>query len=221
MKSNIEIVRDYLAGERPVSVFGYTGKEYVRRAIGDTWTDSKGVEWVQKETGPQRVNRMAEAVNAARGVDKCKTCKMDIKWGSRQDVRFYYKTGLCEGCLIDYETKLRVLGIYPDYETYKMASNELGATRDMKEKIKETIEYFESENTDVTMICNSEGFMERWKTTNKDQILVDAKKDLKEARRRISALTKIRDEHKKKYEEAAAKNNLEILCQTEKSAIKT
>ncbi len=218
MKSNISIVRDYLEGVRPVTVVGYTGENYVKHATGEHWTDAKGQEWEQLTSGPRKVNRVANIVREAIGVQKCR-CGMEIKWGSKADRLFYNKTGLCETCLIDYETKLRVLGIYADYETYKLASNEFGATRDMREKIKETIKYFKGNDTDVTMLCNSAGFMERWKTTNKDQILVDAKKDLKESRRRMAALTKIRDEHKQKYEEAAEKYNLEILCQTDKSAI--
>lgn len=220
MKSNIEIVKDYLAGVRPVIQVGYTGKEYVKRAVGERWTDKGGQEWVQRESGPQKVNRTADAVREAIGVQKCR-CGQDIKWGSKADRIFYMQTGLCEGCLIDYETKLRILGIYDDYEKYKLASNELGATKDLKAKIRETVKYFESGDTDVTMLCNSEGFMERWKTTNAEQILKDAKNDLKEARRRIAALTRIRDEQKAKYVEACAKYNLEVLCQTEKSPIKT
>jgi hypothetical protein len=116
---------------------------------------------------------------------------------------------------------LRVLGIYDSYEKYKLASNELGATKDLKAKIKETIKYFESGDTDVKMLCNSEGFTERWKTNNADQILADAKKDLNEARRRIDALVRIRDEEKQKYVAEATKYNMEILCQMEKSPIKT
>jgi hypothetical protein len=220
MKSNIEIVKDYLAGERPVSVFGYTGKEYVKRAAGDTWTDNSGQEWVQMASGPRKVNRVANIVREAIGVQKCR-CGQEIRWGSHSDRIFYRKTGLCEGCLIDYETKLRILGIYNDYEKYKLASNELGYVKDMKSKIQETIKYFESGDTDVKMLCNSEGFTERWKTTNAEEIIANAEKDLKEARRRIAALTRIRDEQKTKYVDACKKYNLESLCQMEKSPIKT
>lgn len=219
MKSNISIVKDYLAGIRPVSIFGYTPSE-IKRKIGDVWEDSKGITWKQENGFKTRVNKQADVIREARK-ETCKLCHQDIRWGSRADHLFFRKTGLCEGCLIDYETKLHVLGIYPDYEKYKLASNELGATKDLKEKIKGTIKYFSGNDTDVTMLCNSEGFVERWKTTNKDQILSDAEKDLKEARHRIEALTKICDEFKKKYESTAAKFNLEILCQTEKSAIKS
>lgn len=219
MKSNIEIVKDYLAGERPFIRVGYTGEKYVKRVTGERWTDPKGQEWVQRESGPQKVNRVADIVRAAIGKETCR-CGQEVKWGSRADRLFYRKTGLCETCLIDYETKLRILGIYGDYEQYKLASNELGATKDLKEKIKETIKYFESGDTDVKMLCNSEGFTERWKTTNADQILTEAKKDLMEARRRIEALSRIRDECKAKYIESCEKYKLEALCQVDQT-IKT
>jgi len=220
MKSNIEIVKDYMAGVRPFTRVGYTGQEYVKRAVGETWTDPKGQEWVQMASGPRKVNRVANIVREAIGVQKCR-CGQDIKWGSKADRLFYVRTGMCEGCLIDYETKLRVLGIYDDYETYKLSSNELGATKDLRDKIQETITYFESGDTDMTMICNSEGFTERWKTTNAEEIVQNAKADLKEANLRIDALTRIRDEQKAKYIESATKYNLDVLCQTEKSPIKT
>jgi hypothetical protein len=163
---------------------------------------------------------VANIIREAIGVQKCR-CGQDVKWGSRADRLFFMKTGLCEGCLIDYETKLRILGIYNSYELYKLASNELGAMTDLKSKIEESIKYFESGDTDVTMLCNSEGFVERWKTTNAEQVLADAKKDLKETRRRIVKLTKFRNAQKAKYIKEATKYKLEILCRTEKSPIKT
>ena len=128
---------------------------------------------------------------------------------------------MCEDCLIEYETKLRVLGIYNHYETYKVASNELGATKDLRSKVEETIKYFTSGDTDVKMLCNGEGFTERWKTTNAEEIVENAKNDLAEADRRIEALTRIRDEEKEQYVAAATKYGLEVLCQTDKSPTKT
>ena len=80
-KTNLQIVADYLSGTRPVSVFGYTGKEYVKRAAGDTWTDNSGQEWVQMASGPRKVNRVANIVREAIGVQKCR-CGQEIRWGS-------------------------------------------------------------------------------------------------------------------------------------------
>ena len=220
MKTNIQIVKDYLAGERPIAQFGYTGKKYIKRKVGEHWTDAKGIEWVQKDSGPERFNRVAELIRETIGEQKCK-CGASMKWGSKHDRLFFRKTGLCENCIIDYETKLRVLGIYEAYEKYKLASNELGTIKDLKVKIEDTIDYFKKGDTDVTMLCNSEGFTERWKTTNTEQILEDAQKDLEKTIKQIDVLTKFRDECKSKYIEDAIKHGLETLCQADlKSPIK-
>ena len=219
MKSNIDIVKDYLAGVRPVSQFGYNGKPYTKHKIGEIWKDGTG-EWIQKESGPERFNRVAKLIRDTIGEQKCK-CGADMKWGTKADRLFFRKTGMCEECIINYETKLRILGIYTDYEQYKLASNELGATKDMVSKIEDAIKYFSSGDTDVTMLCNSEGFTERWKTTNASEIVENAKKDLEEVHRRVEVLEQIRDECKQKYVDSATKYGLEIICQTDKSLIKS
>lgn len=206
MKSNIDIVKDYVAGVRPFVQVGYTGKKYVKRAVGERWVDAKGQEWEQKESGPVTVNRVASIVKAAMD-QKCR-CGQDIKWGSKLDRIFFSKTGLCENCLIDYETKLRIVGIYPDYERYKVVSNEIGHLNEIRDKLKEFVDYFTNDTGDVTMICNEEGFTERWKNTNKDKILKDAKEDLKKVKRVIAELKKIKKEAKEKYHNGAKKFKL-------------
>ena len=208
-KSNIDILKDYVAGVRPFVQVGYTGQQYIKRKVGERWTDNKGVQWVQKESGPQRVNSMADAVREARGIDKCKKCKKEIRWGGRADHILYRKTGLCTDCLVDYETKLRIAGIHVEYEIMKMASNDLGFLKDVKAKISEVLNFFLTDEGDITMLCNSEGFTERWKNTNREQIIKDAKRDLKLVRKRIAFLTKIKAESKKKFLEGAKKYNLE------------
>lgn len=223
MKSNIEIVKDYLAGVRPIIQVGYTGEVNKHRNEGETWTDSKGIQWQRKDGKNVRLTKtQGDIIREAIGDITCRQCGLQYKWGSRKDGKFLFRTGLCMDCLIDYETKLRVLGIFSDYEMYKLASNELGAMKDMEAKIEETLAYFRSGDTDVKMLCNSAGFTERWKTTNVEEIITNAESDLKAARERIEALTKIRDEYKEKYTEEATKSGLEVLCQpSPKSPTKT
>ena len=206
-KSNIDILRDYVAGVRPFTQVGYTGKKYVKRDIGSKWTDAKGIDWEQKESGPVRVNRVADIV---RGViqEKCK-CGQNIRFGSKLDSIFFRKTGLCENCLIDYETKLRILGIYDDYEQYKLMSNEIGHLKEVKDKIQEIVKFFSEDRGDIQMLCNSEGYIERWKNTNQEQVLIDSKKDLELVMQRIAILTRKRNVFKKKYKKAAVKYNLD------------
>jgi hypothetical protein len=209
-KSNLDIVRSYLSGERPWVQIGYTGKKYTKRNVGDRWTDNRGIEWEQKVGGPTRVNKMAEAIREARGKDVCKKCQKEMRWGDKTDQLFFRKTGLCTDCLITYETNLRILGIHSEYETMKLASNEMGFLKDARDKISETLNFFQQDGGDVTMICNSEGFVERWKNTNREQIIEDAKRDLKLIKKYIANLSKLKNKCKKIYVENAKKYNLEI-----------
>jgi ribosomal protein S8 len=206
-KSNISILRDYVDGVRPFVQVGYSPST-IEKNPGSTWTDSKGITWKQENGYKKRVNKQADLIHKITE-EKCSKCKSDIKWGSKLDKIFFNRTGLCENCLIDYETKLRIVGVYPYYEVYKMISYEIGSIKNAKEKISEVIKFFSESSGDVEMICNSEGFIERWKNTNKNEILSEAKKDLKLASKRIIELSKIKTKAKKEYQKGAKKFQLE------------
>jgi len=205
--SNIEILKKYISGERPFTIVGYTSPT-IKRSVGEQYVDSKGVMWRQETGYKTRVNKQADIIRDAIR-KKCSICNADARFGSRIDNILYRKTGLCSNCLIDYETKLRIVGVYDDYELYKLSANEIAFLKDTMDKIEETIKFFSEESGDVIAICNSDGFIERWKNTNKDKILEDAKRDLKLVRQRIIALTKIKTQHKKKFQTGAKKFNLE------------
>ena len=207
-KTNIEIVKSYLEGKRLFPTFGYVSKK-IKKNHGDVWKDSKGITWKQEVGYKTRVNPQADMIRKARE-EKCNQCGGDVRWGSRLDRIFFSKTGLCENCLIDYETKLRIVGVYPDYEKYKVVSNELGYLMETEVKIQEIINYFAHNEGDVTMLCNEAGFTERWKNTNKDQILKDAKKDLQGVKETITKLISLKKEFKKKYRDGAKKYQLEV-----------
>jgi hypothetical protein len=54
-KSNIDIIKGYVAGERPFLQVGYTGDadKYIIRKEGETWTDASGKQWIQTASGPR------------------------------------------------------------------------------------------------------------------------------------------------------------------------
>lgn len=209
-KSNIDIVRSYLNNERPFTQVGFTGNKHKYRKEGETWKDKNGIEW-------KRCNGLNVKLTKTQGDlirelikegQKCK-CGQDIRWGSKLDKYFFARTGMCETCLITYETNLRILGIYEIYERYKLVSYELGRMIEAKEKIKEVIKFFSENNSDVEMICNSEGFIERWKNTNTDKIKEDATRDLALATEKIETLSKIQEEAKKLYIDSVKSYNIE------------
>lgn len=206
-KSNISILRDYVDGVRPFVTTGYTPPTITRK-MGDEWVDNKGISWKQEDGFKRRINKQADIIRKAIH-QTCNVCKADIRWGDKLDKKMFYRTGLCFDCLINYETKLRIAGVYPEYERYKMISYELGFIKEARDKILEVIKYFTENSGDMEMICNSEGFIERWKNTNGADILENAKKDLVLAKKRIALVTKAKNEAKKKYIAGAKKFKLE------------
>jgi hypothetical protein len=209
-KSNIDILRDYVDGVRPFTQVGYVGEKHKHRKEGEQWKDKSGIEWQRKDGQNVRLTKTQGDIirEAIKDGQKCK-CGQDIRWGSKLDQYFFARTGLCEGCLINYETNLRILGIYDKYERYKLISYELGRMEEGKAKIEDVIKFFSNSDGDVEMICNSEGFIERWKTTNKDDIVVEAKNDLQRLNGNIEKMKSYRDEAKQLYADSVKPYNLE------------
>jgi len=207
-KSNIDIVKDYLAGERPFVQVGYTGDDHKHRNEGEKWTDSKGVKWVKKGGKPVRLTKtQGEIIREAIGDTlDCKSCGAKWKWVDAKDQKMISRTGCCLDCLIDYETKLRVLGIYGDYEKYRLATYELGHLKELRIKITETLEYYKRTGGDATTIPESE-YDETivWKNTNKDKMIDDTTEDLKRVEELISKGTEITSDLKSKYLESIKK----------------
>jgi len=196
MKKNLDIVRDYLNGERPIIQVGYTGEEkYIIRKEGEKWTDRAGAEWVQTSSGPQRVTRILDIVREAMNV-KCSKCKCEIRWRGRQDEKLHAKTGMCMDCLIEYETQLRVQGKYKAYERSKLLRNELSHLKEVKNYLEDSKRYLDEHKT-FTFV-NSNGLVEEWSNEASEDVRKNLKKDytkcLKEIKRVESELKKAEDE---------------------------
>jgi hypothetical protein len=197
MKKNIDIVRDYLAGERPYIKVGYTGdiNKYIIRKVGERWTDSSGKEWEQKEYGPSAVTKVTDIIREEME-EKCECCGREIRWGSRQDRKMFYRTKKCLDCTVDEETQLRLKGQFKLYETKKLIENELSYLNDIRVKLKESKEYLETH--DVLQFPNGNGQMETWSNEARDELLEGVKKDfvtcLKKIKSAEKELKKVNDE---------------------------
>jgi hypothetical protein len=201
-KSNIDIVKGYLAGERPFIQVGYTPPAPTRKE-GEQWVDTQGVCWEQKTGYKVRVNPQANLIREA-ARQKC-ACGQEIQYGTHLDGKFFVKTGRCFDCIIKEETELRILGVWPTYEKYKLMSNYLGFLEDMKQKIEESIKYFETESDTLKVLCNAEGFIEKFTGLNTPELLKSAKTDLREVSKTIVTVTKNKAKAKKAYETELAK----------------
>lgn len=210
-KSNIEIVKDYLAGDRPFIQVGYSGKAKIRKN-GDRWKDGKGITWEQRDGYKIRVNEQANIIREA-SKQKC-DCGQEIQYGGRLDELFYRKTGKCFDCVIKEETEYRVLGVFGQFERYKMISNYLGFLMDMREKILDSIRYFEKdEGKSLDIICNSEGFIEKFRGLNTKELLENAKKDLDGISKTIDVVSKDKELAQNIFIKALGKARTELTKQ--------
>lgn len=201
MKKNIDIVRDYLSGERPVIQVGYTGdiNKYIIRKEGEKWTDSDGKEWIQTKDGPQTVTRVMDIIREEVGIEKCETCGCEIRWRGRLDRKMYNKTKKCFDCVVEEETTLRIKGQYKLYETKKLIENELSYLEDVRKYLKESKEYLETHEK-LTYV-NANGLVEEWDYNSRAELMENVKKDF------VTCLKKIKEAKKelKKVNEEISK----------------
>lgn len=187
-KSNIQIIKDYLEGERPFLQVGYTPDEK-KREIGEQWEDVKGITWEQRKGYRVRVNKQADLIRATLD-SKCEDCAMEIKWGTHRDMKSFNETGKCDECLVKFQTKLMFYGVMDEYDKWKMLNQKMSLLKDFKDKVKDSIEYFTNDDGSIKMLCNSEGFLETFRGFDTKTFLEDAKKDLEMAEKEMTATRK-------------------------------
>ena len=102
---NLQKVKDMVDGtyDRKLVIGQYSPTEEVHK-VGDTWTDSEGYEWEQKEGFKVKKSVMPEKGIA----DNCSDCDRYIV--NKRDKTFYTKFKRCFYCQINFETELQ---LYP------------------------------------------------------------------------------------------------------------
>lgn len=197
-KSNIDIVKGYLQGERPFLQVGYTGEDkYVIRQENETWTDSSGKQWIQTKSGPQAVTRVMDIIREEIN-DKCECCNKEIRWGTKQDRKMFYRTKKCLDCVAKEETTLRIKGQYKLYETRKLIENELSYLLDIKQKLRESKDYLESDASKTLTWANQTGMVEEWSNEARGELKKNIQKDwvtcLKKIKSAEKELKKVNEE---------------------------
>ena len=184
-KSNLDIVKDYVEGNRPFIQVGYDPNlNNSKRKEGEEWEDGQGNKWVWKNGTKRKVSKLGQIKIDQR----CSICNADMKFGNYLDDRFFPKTGKCYDCAISFDSKLKSLGVYADYEKYKIYNSMLSEMKDFKKNITDSIQYLEKNPEEKLQFFNDDGSQEFW-TDNTNQIqkvLSDLKNDLKDIEDNIS-----------------------------------
>jgi hypothetical protein len=212
-KSNLSIVQDYVDGNRPFIQVGYDPNlENNKRKEGEIWEDSQGNKWMWKNGIKRKVPKIAQI----KIEQKCSICNADTKWGNYLDLKVYPKTGRCYDCNITFDSKLKILGVFEDYEKHKIYKNMLSEMNDFKQQMEESITYLSADNSlPKLQYFNEDGSQEFWTddTDMKTKVLTDLKKDLISVNDRIDELNKKISELKydSSIEEKAKKMTLDTI----------
>jgi hypothetical protein len=186
-KSNIEILKNYVAGERPFTQVGYEGEkiELKDRKEGDIWEDGKGKKWIKTSYGVRSYNPTADIIKEER--DKAWICKKtgkNLKFShTKYDKIALEKTGMCFDALIEYETELRIKGLYKDYAAKKVFKNQLAYLKDLKQKLEESYKYTDEHK--VLTYVNSNGDIDEWSNESRVELMQNIKDDLDKCNKAI------------------------------------
>ena len=204
-KSNLGIVKDYLEGNRPFVQVGYDANlENNKRKEGEEWEDGQGRKWVWKNGSKRRVSKRATIINEQR----CKKCNMDVRWGNYLDDRVWPKTGYCYDCFINFQTELKMMGMFEVYNELQDLKNERSILEDYKKKFEESQKFCQENQGKPVEFLEEDGSFERWEgVQDYTKILEDVTNDLVKINEGLAEINaKIKD-YEEKYESTKSKRN--------------
>ena len=167
----------------------------ITREVGETWTDSAGVQWEQKEWGKQQISSLSDTMASVRNylseLNRCKGtgCKT-IKLG-RVDKKLISKTGYCTTCLAKKEFEIRLDGLWDAYETYKITSNMIDHGRDVLAQFNQAYKDAKQEYEYV----NESGQTEKWTMERPvEELKAEILLEITNVEEEVAQVTKLRNE---------------------------
>lgn len=191
-KSNLSIIKDYVNGERPfIQISMANVEELKKKKEGEEWEDTQGKRW--KKQGGKKVainNVKTKVLDEIKNYYICKICNSDTRFSPKQtkkmDSKVILKTGKCYDCLIEFETLLKIKGLYESYSRHRDLQNVKSYLLDFKAKLTESIAWCSDPKNKVLTYFNDgmkKGDVEIEKIKDdsgiNDKIKEDAEKDLK------------------------------------------
>lgn len=190
-KSNLSIIKDYLEGNRPFVQVSMSGVEDLSNMPeGHQWEDINGKQWKKINGRKVAINKSATILNE----ERCSICNNDIRWGTKYDKQVWPKTRKCYDCFIEFETQLKIRGLYNSYQRNRDLLNLNGFLIDLKNKLKETIEWCNNPENKKLNYFNDDGAteVETWQdnTDSVEKIKNDASNDLSLVDARLNDIKK-------------------------------
>ena len=178
-------------------------KETTKRNVGDVWEEN-GVVWEQKSYGKVKQSKLSNELSKIRKYleekSKCQSADCETKKYSNADKKLIKKAGFCAVCLAKKETKIKVDGLWKEYEDYKTYSNMAAYGTEVLQKWNQALD----EVTNIHKYVNDDGSIEKWSSNEDVQTLKSQiEKDIENGRKE---LTEVIEKRNAAYEKLKDKN---------------
>ena len=124
---NIKAVKEMIAGNHRTQTKNTVGfdeqKEFVKREVGEQWTDNDGNIWEQKKGYKVKLGKLSELRDSLKDFPNCKEGCTSHMNPTRNDLRMKVIHGMCLDCVVEMEHSLKMEGKYEEYERSKILEN--------------------------------------------------------------------------------------------------
>jgi hypothetical protein len=123
---NIKAIKEMIAGTHRTqtkTTIGFETKDYVRREVGEQWTDEFGNQWEQKKGYKVKLGKLSEVRKEVSQFSNCRKEVCTCANPSQADKKMMVYHGMCLDCVIDMEHQLKIEGKFKEYERSKILEN--------------------------------------------------------------------------------------------------
>ena len=139
---------------------GWTKKKESHK-VGDVWEDEHS-KYEQKEGYVLKTGKNSEALQQIRKYleekSKCKNSECKTIKKSEKDLKFIQNGGFCMNCTAERETELRAVGLFQEYQDYKIWTRMIIYGTNKLEELKQSL----TEIKPFYEYVNEDGTVEKW-----------------------------------------------------------
>jgi hypothetical protein len=171
-QKDIQRVRNLVKGkhgEKTTIGIGYEKKKNFH-GEGDIWEED-GRQWTIKNGIKQNITKLDKAKQSVTLPLFCPCCSNLMK--NKYDKLFYIQYNRCFNCQIDFETEIRKLGLWEEYEKTIINSDIDNLIKDYNMWIDEMI------NTSTESYITEAGDIEKWVGSAKNKLLQNKEETIK------------------------------------------
>lgn len=176
------------------TLVSFNTTETKKRKEGETWEDEHS-KYEQKSgyyvKSSKNSDVYKEIRDYVRKYEECKNSDCKTIKLSQKDKKFIKKGGYCMNCTVDMEHQFRAVGLWREYEIYKVATRMIV---DGKLKI-EQLQQAHDEAKQVYEFINEDGSIEKWTVPNDiEEVKADIRNMIEIGKGEIADLEQQREE---------------------------